>query len=65
MHNIVHTRLGDDDTKQENTKKGGGAKITPIMRCYPGSLHMVNTNAHLTEKSWKWFTVQVQTDQAC
>ena len=50
MHDIVHTRLGDDDIKQENTKKGGGAKITPVMRCYPGSLHMVNTNAYLTEK---------------
>ena len=50
MHDIVHTRLGDDDIKQENTKKGGGAKITPVMRCYPGSLHMVSTNDYLAEK---------------
>ena len=50
MHDIVHTRLGDDGIKQENTKKGGGAKITPVMRCYPGSLHIVNTNDYLAKK---------------
>ena len=50
MHGIVHTRLGDGDIKQENTKKGGKSKITPVIRCYPGSLHMVNTNDYLAEK---------------
>ena len=49
MHDIVHTQLGDDDIKQETTKKGGGSKITAVMRCYPGPLHMVDTNKYLTE----------------
>ena len=50
VHDITHTRLGDDDIREENTKKGGGSKITPVMRCCPGSMHMVNTNKYLKEK---------------
>ena len=51
VHDIAHTRLGDDDIREENTKKGGGSKITPVMRCCPGSMHMVNTNKYLKEKN--------------
>ena len=47
IHDIAHTRLGDDDIRQENTKKGGGSKLTPVLRCCPGSIHMVNTNEDL------------------
>ena len=31
IHDIAHTRLGDDDIRQENTKKGGGSKLTPVL----------------------------------
>ena len=48
MH--THTRLGDDDIRQENTKKGGGSKLTPVLRCCPGSIHMANTNEDLKKK---------------
>ena len=51
VHDIAHTRLGDDDIREENTKKGGGAKITPVIRCCSGSMHMVNTNTYLGEKN--------------
>ena len=47
VHDIAHSRLGDDDIREENTKHSGGAKITPVMRCCPGSIHMVNTNKYL------------------
>ena len=44
-------RLGDDDIREENTKKGVGSKITPVIRCCAGSMHMVNTNKYLTDKN--------------
>ena len=51
VHDIAHSRLGDDDIREENTKQSGGAKITPVMRCCPGSMHMVNTNKYLKENN--------------
>ena len=50
IHDIVHSRLGDDDIREVSNKKSGGANISPVMRCYSGSLHMVNTNKYLKEK---------------
>ena len=50
IHDITHSRLGDNDIKQETSRFGGGSKISPVMRCYAGSLHMVNTNKYLAKK---------------
>ena len=47
VHNIAHTRLGDDDIREPKSQQGGGSKITPVMRCCSGSVHMVNTNKYL------------------
>ena len=41
----------DDGIREENTKKGGGSKITSVIRCCSGSMHMVNTNKYLTDKN--------------
>ena len=49
VHDIAHTRLGNDDIKEENTKKGGGSKITPVLRCCAGLMHIVNTNKYLED----------------
>ena len=51
VHDTVHKRLGDDDIREENTKKGGGSKIMPVVQCCAGSVHMVNTNKYLTDKN--------------
>ena len=50
IHDITHSRLGDDDIREESSKFGGGSKISPVMRCYTGSHHMVDTNKYLTKK---------------
>ena len=50
IHDIAHSRLGDDDIKEATTGYGGGSKISPVMRCYTGSHHMVNTNKYLVKK---------------
>ena len=51
VHDIAHTRLGEDNIREKNTKKGGGSKITPVIRCCAGSMHMANTNKYLTDKN--------------
>ena len=43
VHDVSHSMLSDDDMRSTNFSCRG-AKISPIMRCYPGSHHMVNTN---------------------
>ena len=49
IHDICHANLGDDDIKATNlTCKG--AKVSPVLRFYPGSLHMANTNEELKTK---------------
>ena len=49
IHDISHIRLGDNNIRStEYSCKG--SKISPVMRCYPGSHHMVNINEELKEK---------------
>ena len=49
IHDITHSRIGDDGIRATGYGNNG-AKISPVLRFYPGSQHMVNTNEDLEEK---------------
>lgn len=49
IHDISHSRLGDNDMRATDYSCKG-AKISPVLRCYPGSHHMVNINDELKDK---------------
>ena len=46
IQDVVVSKLGDDDIRATDFSSKG-AKITPAMRCYPGSHHMCITNKDL------------------
>jgi hypothetical protein len=46
FHDIATTTLGDDDIKVSELSSNG-AKLDPILRCYPGSIHMCISNKDL------------------
>ena len=49
IHDITHSRIGDDGIRATGYGSSG-AKISPVLRFYPGSQHMVNSNEDLEEK---------------
>ena len=49
IHDISHSRLGDNNIRT-TAFSCKVAKILPVLRCYPGSHHMVNTHKEESEK---------------
>ena len=49
IHDIIHSKIGDASIRTTSLPNKG-AKVSPVLRFYPGSRHMVNTNGELETK---------------